>query len=285
MWTETFRRGHFEQVATGAAGSAGAAPRATGDINSPAMNEPAVDWPEPGQEMPEQTSGPRTLLMPGIDTFRLPAQLAPLWHDIQAQDKRKFLPNGQPNPTLGQMFKRRQLKFDRNTPLIVEGGPHNGEPMTATFSTHPRPRSLKKNAADDPTTPWISDISYLLDVSLGDHSRPSDPKVLEATVNKYGGKTIRLEHGLTAQCRPDKQRYIRVATAEGETDIPDPSGRKGCGRRYYTKDFKNAATGGYDKEMACVCGTPTPAEAEQGVQPAAVVIRAFESVDRFLPPL
>jgi len=265
----------LHQVAT-------AAGAAAGDINSTqARPEPTVEWPAQGEELPEQMGGTRSTLMPGVSTFRLPANLQQLWHDIEAEDRRPYLPSGQPNPNKGQKFKRRQLKFDRNTPLVVVGGPHDGDVMTATFSTHPRPRGK----ADDPKTPWISDASYLLDVSLNDKSRPADPKLLEATINKYGGKTIRLEHGLTAQCRPDKARYIRVATSAGEETIPDPAGVKGCGRRYYTKDFKNPSTGGYDTEIACDCSQPTAQEAAQGKQPATVVLRGFEQVERFLPPL
>jgi hypothetical protein len=236
--------------------------------------------------------GLRSTLLPGVSTFLLPPEIPPLWHDIEATDKRPFLSNGQPNPTKGQKFKRRMLKFDRNTPLVVTGGAHDGEPMTATFSTHPRARGK----ADDPKTAWISDAAYLLDVALSDKSRPADPKVLEAAINKYGGKTIRLEHGVSGQCRPDRVRYIRVTTSEGESDVQDGTGKKGCGRRYWTKDFRNPAAGQptsetdptpqspYDLEIACDCGTPTAEEAAAGAQPALVVVRGFENVERILTP-
>lgn len=276
----------FMQVGGGAAGTATAP---VGDIHQPAaVAEPAVEWPEQGQDLPEQMGGTRSLLMPGIYTFQLPKNLAQLWHDIVAQDKRQTLSDGRPNPTYGQHVKRKQLKFDRNNPLVVLGGPMDGAPMIASFSTAPRARGK----ADDPKTPWISDASYMLDISLNDKSRPSDPEKLKAAINQYAGKTVRIETGLTGQCRPDRVRYIRVVTdqaaylkdnTKGIEDIADPTGKKGCGQRYYTSNFKDGK-GGFVKEIGCACGTPTPAEAAAGMQPATVVIRAFEQVERFLPP-
>ncbi len=251
------------------------------DVNTTEVRpEPAVDWPDQGTDLPTQMGGVRSTLMPGISNFLLPPELTALWHDIEATDRRPFLPTGQPNPTKGTKFKRRMLKFDRNTPLVVQGGPHDGEPMTATFSTHPRQRGK----TEDPKTAWISDAAYLLDLAFNDKSRPADPKVLEASINKYKGQVIRLEHGLSGQCRPDRVRYIRVTTSDGESDLQDPTGQKGCGRRYYTRDFKVPETGAYDTEIACDCGTPTAEEVAAGKQAAIVVVRGFENVDRILTP-
>ncbi len=260
------------------------------DINNPLVPPGGEEWPE--GDLPEQMGGVRTVLLPGQSTFRLPGNLEQLWHNVAIDDSRPYLPSGQINPTgpLGtrpdgtkgsQKILRKQLKFDRNNPLVVEGGKQDGEPMTATFTTNPRARGKK----DDPKTAFISDIAYLLDISLQDKSRPRSPEEVVATVNRYAGKTIRLEHGLTAQCRPDKVRYILVATAEGEANIADPTGKKGCGERWYTKHFKNPENGSYDTEIACKCGMPSPDEAAQGAQPVTVVLRGFESVERFLPPL
>lgn len=267
------------------------------DVNQPVIPPSGEEWPE--GDLPEQMGGPRTLLMPGQSTFRLPTSLAQLWHDVAIEDTRPYLASGQINPTgpLGirpdgtkgpQRIARKQLKFDRNTPLVVEGGKQDGEPMTATFSTNPRVRGKK----DDPKSPWISDIAYMLDISLQDKTRPKDPAAVIATVNRYAGKTIRLEHGLTAQCRADKVRYIVVATAEGEANIADPTGTKGCGKRWYTAAFKNPENGQYDHEIACICGKPNPevvAQLQAAGQPVppevVVVLRAYESVERFLPPI
>jgi len=261
------------------------------------VNQPAVppgggeDWPEDGH-FPDQMGGMRTLLMPGIDTFLLPAGLTTLWHDVVIDDPRPYLQNGQVNPTgpLGtrpdgtkgsQKVQRKQIKFDRNTPLVIVGGKHDGDVMTASYSTNPRARGKK----DDPKTSWISDVAYILGVSLADKTYPKTPDATMATFNAYAGKTIRIEHGLTGQCRPDKIRYIAVATTEGTTTIADPTGKKGCGKRYYTSAFRNPETGAYDHEILCTCGQPSPEEAAVGAQPVAVVLRAFESTERFLPPL
>ena len=114
------------------------------------------------------------------------------------------------------------------------------------------------------------------------------PKTIDETkavVNKYAGREIRLEHGLSGQCRPDKVRYIRILLDGVEQDMLDPAGTKGCGARYYTKDFKDAESNTYITEIACDCGTPTPEQAAAGQQPVTVVLRGFESVEKILPPL
>lgn len=259
---------------------------AAGNVNEPVVPGGGEEWPE--GDLPEQMGGPRSTLMPGQSDFRLPANLSQLWHDVAIEDTRPYLPSGQVNPNKGKKVARKQLKLDRNNPLVVVGGKQDGEPMTATFSTNPRVRGKK----DDPKSPWISDVAYLLDICLQDKSRPNTPDAVVATVNKYAGKTIRLEHGLTAQCRDDKVRYIMVVTSEGESTIPDPTGTKGCGKRWYTKDFKNPETGQYDTEIACTCGAVKPEVAAQlqaagqpVPAPVVVVLRAYESVERFLPPI
>ena len=271
--------------ADGAAGSG---------VNEPVVPGGGEEWPE--GDLPEQMGGPRTTLLPGQNDFRIPMNVAQLWHDIAIENTRPYLPSGQvdPNGPLaspdkhGKKVARKQLKFDRNNPLIVVGGKQDGEPMTATFTTNPRARGKK----DDPKTPFISDVAYMIDISLNDKSRPKSPEETVALVNKYAGRTIRLEHGLTAQCRDDKVRYVLVTTAEGESTIPDPTGTKGCGKRWYTKDFKNPDNGQYDTEIACTCGQPKPeivAQLQAAGQPVpaavTVVLRAYESVERFLPPL
>jgi len=269
------------------------------DVNQPILPASGEEWPE--GDLPEQMGGPRSTLPPGMSTFRLPLNLSQLWHDVAIEDTRPYLANGQVNPTgplgphatvgpegkkSGAKVTRKQLKLDRNSPLIVEGGKQDGEPMTATFTTNPRVRGKK----DDPKSAWVSDIAYLLDICLQDKSRPKTPDDVVATVNKYAGKPIRLEHGLTGQCRFDKPRYILVATQSAggqveEANVPDQSGKKGCGKRWYTKDFRNPETGQYDTEIACTCGMPTPEEAAAGATPVTVVLRAYESVERFLPPI
>lgn len=263
---------------------------ATPDINNPASIDPGAEY-YPEGDLPEQMGGARTTLLPDTRTFLIPTNIAQLWHDVEIEDGRPYTPAGQPNPTKGQKIKRKQLKFDRNSPLVVVGGKDDGQPMTATFTNNPRARGKK----DDAKTPWISDLAYVLDIGLQGNVdpkqrvRPTSPEALVAEINKYAGKTIRLETGLSGQCRPDKVRYIPVQIANeafnpalpaSETNqpvveqvVPDPSGQKGCGKRFYTDSFKDPATGKFDTELQCdnpACGN---------------ILRGYESVERILAPL
>lgn len=277
------------------AGTATGAPAPAADVNATtARPEPAMEWPE--GELPEQMGGARTTLVPGIYVFKLPDTLPQLWKEVPIKDNRQFLGNGQANPTFGQLVMRQQLKLDRNAPLVVVGGSHDGEPMTATITTNPRPRGKK----DDPKTPWISDAAYLFAIALGDKRKITDPKQLVAAINEYAGKTIRLETGLTAQCRVDKVRYVQIEVDGQLQNMLDPAGIKGCGSRYYTTDFKNPDAGQldaagkavppFDLEIPCKCTEqPTPDQQAQGAVPltgtSAVVLRGFEQIERYLPPL
>ena len=253
-------------------------------VNEPILPAPGEEWPDDGS-MPAQMGGTRTLIMPGQHTLRLPSVLAQLWHDVAIKDTRPYLKDGQPNPNLGKQIAHRQIKFDQNAPLVIEGGKLDGTPMRATFTTNPRARGKK----DDPKTAWVSDVAYITAVCLADTSRPKNHAEQEAIINRAAGKTIRLETGLTAQCRPDKVRYIEVTTMDGgvatTSTMQDPQGIKGCGKRHYTPAFLNPTSGKYDEEILCTCGVPKPDQAALGQQPVNVVLRAFEQVETFLAPL
>lgn len=201
----------------------------------------------------------------------LPENLAQLWDTIDVKD-------GNPrSKTYGQTVSRQRLKLDKNAPLVCTEGPNKGETFTMSVTSNPRPRGGK---GDDPATPWVSDLAYMLDIGCGDHSRPTTAQGLKAAINKYAGKLIRLEHGLSAHCRPDKQRYVLDAN---DRSVLDPSGQKGCGDdtkqredkkgkkgRYYTRDFKDPTTGEYVEEIECECGA---------------ILRGFPNLERFVPPL
>ena len=58
------------------------------DVNSPVVPGGGEEWPE--GDLPEQMGGPRTLLMPGQSTFKLPENLAQLWHDVAIEDTRFY---------------------------------------------------------------------------------------------------------------------------------------------------------------------------------------------------
>lgn len=250
---------------------------------------PGETWAE--GDLPSQGGGMATL-MPGVDEFMLPLNLAQCWNTIQIKDSRKQLPNGASNPTYGQDVTRLQLKFDRNNPLVIASGPKKGEAMTATFTSNPRPRGNPEEAK----TPWVSDLAYLLEIGLNDKSRPTTADALKTRITQYAGKTFRMEHGLSAHCRPDKVKYIVVPLpGGGEQTVQDPTGAKGCGDdtkkrtdgkgkqgRYYTKDFKDPETGEYMDTIECDTIVSPPGAP---VQYCNAILRGFPSVERFLPPL
>jgi hypothetical protein len=244
------------------------------ELNQPTAARPdlateVMDYPE--GDLPKQ-GGTFSTLKPGVSTFRLPASL--VWDTVDIKDGREG------SPTQGNLITRTRLKFDSDHPLVVEGGPSNGETLTCTFTSNPRPRGKMA----DPETPWISDLVYLLEIGLGDKSRPKTPQALIATITKYAGKTLRLKHGLTAHCREDAVRYILVEdpATKAVSSIQDPNGVKGCGLRWFTNDgIKWATRGkgkapskfdaeGYAESIECDCGA---------------ALRGFPQVDAFLPPL
>lgn len=293
----------------------GAAGAASG-LNStePRPADADIQWPE--GDLPEQMLGGGSVLMPGDRTFRLPpaSAMPQLWHDVVAEDQRPG------SPTKGQKLNFRQLKFDSGNPLVVVGGPDDGEPFRDAYSTVPRARGKK----DDPATAYVSDIAYLLSVSLGDKRRPKNQQELEQIINSYGGQTVRLRTGLSGQCRPDKAVRIEVydptdTTYAAENRQPrtmvidDPTGRKGCGKRFYTEPRKNAPTayknpnGGapipgtnpvqyepkYYTELQCDNEVPHPQagqpDGQGGVYPATMtcdaIVRGYPRTEGFLPPL
>jgi hypothetical protein len=243
-----------------------------GDVNTPVGTDVAGEVWNDGA-LPAQGFGDNETLMPGIDTFLLPQNLAQLWDTVDAVDTRPG------SPTNGQTVKRLRLKFDKNSPLVISEGPKKGETLTATVTGVARARGKK----DDPQTPWVSDLAYLLEIGCGDQSRPKTAQALQAQINKYAGKPVRIEHGLSAHCRPDKVRYIYVEDGSNKTAL-DPAGTKGCGDdgkqredkkgkkgRYYTRDFKDAENGGqFVDQIECECGA---------------ALRGFPSLERFVPPI
>lgn len=241
------------------------------DINDPGNKDvPGEVWNE--GDLPAQ-GGFGPTLMPGIDEFLLPLTLAQQWDKIDVKDSRPG------SKTAGQLVKRLRLKFDKNSPLVIVSGPHKGETLTATFTSNPRPRGK----SDDEKTPWISDLAYMLEIGCNDKSRPTSASALQAAITSYAGKTVRIEHGLSAHCRSDVVRYIIVNQGGVERTVQDPTGQKGCSDdtkkrpdgkgkqgRFYTRDFKDPETGEYLDTTDCDCGA---------------VLRAFPSVERFVPPL
>ena len=243
-------------------------PTATDDLNSTQVRTDIPGEVYPEGAMP-QLGGGRASLQPGVDVFQLPVNLPALWHDIIVERE-------------GTKYKHVQLKFDKDNPLIVVGGPNNGAAMLMSFTTLPRPRGRK----DNPETLWISDLAILLDTGLGDKSRPltkggeAGVLALKAAINKYAGRTVRLDHGLSAQCRPDKVRYA-FKNEDTDESMEDPRKLKGCGQRHYTKDFKAPDAKQGEPQFDAVI--PCKGKYKDGT-PCGAALRGFESVERILPP-
>lgn len=243
------------------------------------------DWPtDAAADMP-QMGGAFKLLMPAQDEFRLPANLAQLFSIKAYEDT---------NPrsaTKGQQVERLVLTFDRSNPLVITSGPRMGDVLTKTITSNPRPRGKK----DNPSTMWVSDLVLLLDTSLNDKSRPggataqiANQALMNALV-KYAGKTVRLDHGLQGSCNPNhvvRLVYQDPADANKVVVAEDPTGRKGCGARYYTSAFKNPNPATlddlYDSEINCTGKVP---QSDGSVTDCGAVVRAFPEIERFLPPL
>lgn len=218
-------------------------------------DEPTESLPA-DMELPAQM-GSFTTLMPGVDTFQLPPNLAQAYelYDEKERDKDgKEIENG-------KIIQRIRFIFDNDAPLTVVGGPNNGETMRARITSSPRKRGKKGSDA-----PSVADLAYLLRISLNDKTVVFTTRDWHAAVSKHAGEHIRLKHGLRGSCNPKGVRYID--NGEGGSK-EDPSGTMGCGKYYRSKDFKQE-DGTYSTELDCDCGA---------------VIRAFEDIEQYLPPL
>jgi hypothetical protein len=216
----------------------------------------------PEGDLPEQFGGAYEPLLPGVDVFQLPTELSQLWDTVDMTDGRTNKP-----------VARLRLRCDRHHPLVIVGGKNDGKTMTVTFTTNPRPRGRK----NDPTTVWVSDLAYFLEIALNNKTRPKSTAALQLAINQYAGKTFRMEHGLSAHCREDRPRYIpevdpTTNKVTGDA-VLDPTGTMGCGKRYYTRAFKlddvKPGEEPYDDRIQCECGA---------------LLRGFPSCDRFLSP-
>lgn len=232
------------------------------DPNVDPNAQPTLSWDDVGNdpvvadevpaEAPEQGRGSIPLLRFGEYQVRLPDDLSKAW---QAPKKDK---NG---------VTRITLKLDASNPLVVVGGPHDGDILTATVSTIPRPRGQQKQQ--------ISDMFYLLRTSFADQTLVSTLRDWKNAIDAHAGQVFRVDVGGTANCREDKVRYIETQNPEtgGNATIEDPSGTKGCGKRMYTRDINKLRdeAGNPPEHVYCPqCGA---------------VLRVFNQIERYLPPL
>lgn len=230
-------------------------------------------------ELPEQGSSALPTVMPGISIFQLPADLLDVIEAFDEQQKNadgSFIYEPDPDNPGQQRIKvlqRIRLHFTRETPLVIAAPAERKDQMvTCTISNVPRNRARKNEPPNK-----VADLTYLIRTSLADvTSALNSPKAWVQALVRHAGQQFRAEHGLTAHCREDKVRYIHrpaddPALEDGRGSIEDPTGTKGCGKRYYTSKFRLPAEqgGGFSDIMYCQCGAK---------------LRGFFQIERFLEP-
>lgn len=258
----------------------------TDDLNDLATlaSTPEESFTGTGDELPSQGSGFTPTIMPGIHLFALPANIDQLWKPIDVE-KKDALGNKIPDPNNAGAFmteRHLQLKLDKDNPLVCvdgDGTEFDGLPASMTVSTVAR----KRGKADD--APVVSDMTYFVRKALKDNSPVVNRGDWMTIVNKYAGRQIRLETGLSAQCDPERTRYV----SDGAGGVlEDPSGAKGCGMgpggkvggRYYTSSFKvkeldelGTPTGRMIWSSAITCSN------------CGAALRGFFRVEKFLEPM
>lgn len=182
-------------------------------------DEIPADLPEIGTYTPA--------LYPGDYEMRLPASLPECWEvfDLEMED--------------GSTEQHISLRFDNDHPLVVIGGPHDGETLSyQTFTDVARPRGKDKV--------MVSDLAYLLRDGLGDKTpikgktRSEVQKALIALVNKGAGKIVSTTVQWTSSCRDDKPARFKM---EDGSIQPDET-TFGCGARYY-QDYRGSKEGSF----------------------------------------
>lgn len=203
------------------------------------------------EELPAQGGSFTPTILPGRSLFRLPANLDQCW-ETKDYEKKDAAGNVLHDQATGQPVVEQHLllKMDDENPMIIVGGPYDGLPAQSTITTIARRRGKKS----DKDAPMVHDLTYLVRTSLQDQTPVLKRKDWIPLVNKYAGHLVHLEHGLSAQCSPERVRYIDDGSGQG---IEDPDGTMGCdhaagpammedgtfpasakkGSRLYTKDF------------------------------------------------
>jgi hypothetical protein len=230
-------------------------------------------------ELPEQMGGVGVpTLLPGTHIFRIPVDVADCLtpFDEVLLDPMTKQPIPDPSdPSKGRIVQRIRLTLDKDHPLVVVGGPEDGQMVTTKLSTTPRNRGKKGEAPI-----MVSDMAYLLRDSLQYQGALSKPVDWVQAIRSVAGRIFRAEHGLSAWCNPERQRYINDPTdPTHRASMLDPSGKKGCGggpdkKRLYTSNFKippmNGQPGGWSDIAYCPF--------------CQAKLRGFFQFERFLKP-
>lgn len=237
-------------------------------------------------DLPEQGGGSFLVVLPQILSLRLPADLMQAWEILEEKvwlDTEKKVPAMKADGAQATI-QRIQWTFGKDTPLTIVA-PGNKEldgqpaPMVR-ISNIPRRRSSK------PDVPPVADATYLLRTSLAEPGTTtlSTPKEWVLAMAKHAGEVFRVETGLSAYCNKEKTRYIPVPQYDanqqliGYDSVEDPSGQKGCGKRYYTTDFK--VQGQYTDRVQCQAGKGGPKDLK--ATGCGAYLRGFFTIERFL---
>lgn len=213
------------------------------------------------EELPEQGGSYVPQLAPGSYWLRIPLNVAQLWKSF---DQTKSVDNA----PLQTPIQRVMVKFGKESPLVVVGGPDEGAVLICSFSNMPRKRSKKADI------PPVSDLTYLIRNGFKDNSPLRSAQDYINAINSRAGQTFAAEVGRQGQCRADAARWI----PDGQGgQIEDPTGTLGCGKRYYTQAFKTSD--GYVDRILCTNMRP---DGNGNTVVCGASIRGFAQPDRII---
>jgi len=206
----------------------------------------------PTENVPEQGGSFIPLLQPATYALRLPDEIAKCWGDPYLDKDQK---------------PRLRIRFGNEQPLTVVGGAKDGDVLSTSWSTQPRPRGREK-------TP-IADMFYFVRTSLMDATVPRTLGDWKAIVNAHAGQVFYAEVGVSANCNPKATRWVLSEDPENpgrDVVIEDPSGQKGCGESEYTRDLLKLRDENGDVPERITC------------KKCGASVRVFNQIDKFLPP-
>lgn len=247
------------------------------------------------QDLPEQGGGSSYLFVPPTKSLllRLPADLMQCWEPVDEklfEDLKRTIPKMDPATGQQQVVQRIQWTFDKDHPLtiVAPGNPElDGQPCPrVTVDNIPK---TVRGGYGNPEKPKVAPAVFMLRTALGEPGTTllNTPKQWVTVMAQHAGHVFRVETGLSTFCNPEKVRYIPVPQYDaqqqvtGYESIEDPSGVKGCGKSYYTPDFKH--NGAYLERVQCQPGKGSPKEKK--ATGCGAYLRGFFRIEQFLPPL
>ncbi len=204
------------------------------------------DQIEVPEQLPDQPGRYVPPPQPGSYVFRLPEDMRAIWEPFDAA-------------SLGGA-RRVWAVFDDEHPLTIVQSPdgtRDGETFRQRISNAERARGRDGVK--------VSDMTYLLRALGEDTSTLRTNQDFVRALLKHAGETFKADIEYSANC--NENRNIYVQTEEGGFEELD---QKGCGKRYYQRDFDKLKQGGvYPDRITCEgCGAS---------------LRAFPNLTRFAP--